>query len=96
MGLWNSHHLGEDLNMRNNLNIKELIMTSIEIKLEIFRLANQILTNRIVEKRNTIFQEYSMKNQTDPNTKNPELPEMPTIENVIVEAEKINKYINQP
>lgn len=71
--------------------------TPYEIRLELLRLANEILTSPVYNRREALLNEYHSK-LTDENRNSlvfPTLPEFPTTETVISEAERLNKFISQ-
>ena len=71
--------------------------TPYEIRLELLKLANDILTAPVHNRREALMNEYHSK-LTDENRNDlafPTLPEFPTTETVISEAERLNKFICQ-
>jgi len=71
--------------------------TPYEIRLELLKLANEILVTPIFQSRDALMSEYQSK-LTDQNRDDlqfPVLPTFPNTEDVIVQAEKLNKFVSQ-
>lgn len=71
--------------------------TPYEIRLELLKLANEILVTPIFQRREALLNEYHSK-LTEENRQSvmfPTLPEFPTTETIISEAERLNKFISQ-
>lgn len=71
--------------------------TPYEIRLELLKLANEILSTPVFQKRQALSDEYHSK-LSDENRHSipfPTLPEFPTTETIISEAERLNKFISQ-
>lgn len=71
--------------------------TPYEIRLELLKLANEILVTPVYQRREALMQEYHSK-LTDENRLDipfPTLPEFPTTDTIVSEAERLNKFISQ-
>lgn len=71
--------------------------TPYEIRLELLKLANEILVTPIFQRREALMSEYHSK-ITDENRNSisfPTLPEFPTTDTIVSEAERLNKFISQ-
>lgn len=71
--------------------------TPYEIRLELLKLANEILVTPVYQRREALMNEYHSK-LTDENRSSvpfPTLPEFPTTETIVSEAERLNKFISQ-
>ena len=69
--------------------------TPYEIRLELLKLANEVLTTPVFQKREALIQEFHSKFDSDKNAAFPSLPDFPTTDTVIAEAEKLNKFVSQ-
>ena len=69
--------------------------TPYEIRLEILKLANEVLTTPIHQRRDALIQEFHAKFGSDKHSAFPSLPDFPTTDTVIAEAEKLNKFVSQ-
>jgi len=69
--------------------------TPYEIRLEILKLANEVLVTPVFQKRNDLIQEFHSKLETDKTTMFPSLPDFPTTDSILAEAEKLNKFVSQ-
>ena len=69
--------------------------TPYEIRLELLKLANEVLTTPVFKKREALIQEFHSKFDSDKNAAFPSLPDFPTTDTVIAEAEKLNKFVSQ-
>lgn len=70
--------------------------TPYEIRLEILKLANEILSTPIFQKRESLMNEYHAK-LTDENRNQvafPTLPDFPSVNDVISRAEELNKFVS--
>lgn len=75
--------------------------TPFEIRLDLLRLANEILSTPIHVKRESAMQEYHSSRETYPGESGPRnplpfptLPEFPTTEEVLAEANKLRSFID--
>jgi len=68
--------------------------TPYEIRLEILKLANEVLTTPIFQRRDALIQEFHAKFESDNRSAFPTLPDFPTTDTVIAEAEKLNKFVS--
>ena len=69
--------------------------TPYEIRLEILKLANEVLSTPIHQRRDALIQEFHAKFDSDKHSAFPSLPDFPTTDTVIAEAEKLNKFVSQ-
>ena len=69
--------------------------TPYEIRLEILTLPNEVLTTPIHQRRDALIQEFHAKFDSDKHSAFPSLPDFPTTDTVIAEAEKLNKFVSQ-
>ena len=70
--------------------------TPYEIRLELLKLSNEILTTPIFQRRESLMNEYHSK-LTDENRENlsfPTLPDFPSITDVISQAETLNRFVS--
>ena len=68
--------------------------TPYEIRLELLKLAKDILTEPIISTRDNLLQQYFIERESTGNTKLPTLPDYPSSVDVIKEAEKLNAFIS--
>jgi hypothetical protein len=71
--------------------------TPYEIRLELLKLANEILVTPVYQKRDALREEYISK-LTDHNRTEvpfPTMPDFPTTDSIISEAERLNKFVSQ-
>jgi hypothetical protein len=71
--------------------------TPYEIRLDLLKLANEILTTPVFQKREALREEYHSK-LTDANresTSYPVLPDFPSATDVIVKAKELNDFVSQ-
>jgi hypothetical protein len=69
--------------------------TPYEIRLELLKMANEVLTTPIFQRREALIQEYHCKFESDKSASFPALPDFPGTDTVIAEAEKLNKFVSQ-
>lgn len=71
--------------------------TPYEIRLELLKMANEVLNTPVFQTREALLQEYHSK-LTDANRETlafPTLPVFPTSTDIIVKAEELKKFIDQ-
>jgi hypothetical protein len=71
--------------------------TPYEIRLDLLKMANEILATPIYQKRDALMQEYHSK-LTDANRDTlsfPTLPDFPSSTDVVSKAEELNKFVSQ-
>ena len=71
--------------------------TPYEIRLELLKMANEILVTPVFQKRQALTDEYHSK-ITDTNRATlafPTLPDFPGTEDVIKEAERLNQFVSK-
>jgi predicted alpha/beta hydrolase family esterase len=71
--------------------------TPYEVRLELLKMANEILVTPIFQTRDARLQEYHSK-LTDANRESlpfPTLPDFPSATDVIVKAEELKKFVDQ-
>ena len=69
--------------------------TPYEIRLELLKLANEVLTTPIHQRRDALIQEFHAKFDSDKGAAFPSLPDFPSTDTVVAEAEKLNKFVSQ-
>ena len=69
--------------------------TPYEIRLEILKLANEVLVTPVFQRREALIQEYHCKFETDKQATFPSLPDFPNTDSILAEAEKLNKFVSQ-
>lgn len=69
--------------------------TPYEIRLELIRIANEVLVTPIFQTRDALMQEFHNRFDTDKSASFPSLPNFPSTEDILVEAEKLNKFVSQ-
>ena len=69
--------------------------TPYEIRLDLLKLANEVLTTPIFQRREALIQEFHCRFETDKQASVPALPDFPSTDTVIAEAEKLNKFVSQ-
>ena len=71
--------------------------TPYEIRLELLKMANEILQTPIYQKRDALLQEYHSK-ITEANRETlafPTLPDFPSSTDIIAKAEELKKFVDQ-
>ena len=68
--------------------------TPYEIRLELLKLANEVLCTPVFQKRSAMEMEWSAKRDANPSEPFPVMPNFPTTESVIVEAEKLKAFVD--
>jgi len=71
--------------------------TPYEIRLELLKLANEILVTPVFQNRDALRDEYHSK-LTEENRGNmpfPTLPDFPSSTDIVAKAEELNKFISQ-
>ena len=66
-----------------------------EIRLELLKLANEILVTPVFQKRDVLLQEWHSKVSPEKSIPLPDLPSFPRTEDVIAEAERLNRFVSQ-
>lgn len=80
---------------------QEVIMSSgktpYEIRLELLKLAKESLYESVYGRRDALLQEYHAQRETvvQSTPRFPTLPDFPKTQDIIQEAEKLNKFISQ-
>ena len=69
--------------------------TPYEIRLELLKLANEVLATPVFQKRDAMIQEFHVAFESNKQATFPTLPNFPTTEDILVEAEKLNKFVSQ-
>jgi hypothetical protein len=72
--------------------------TPYEIRLELLKMANEILVTPVHQKREAKIDEYHSK-LTDANRETlafPTLPDFPSTTDIVAKAEELKKFIDQP
>jgi len=68
--------------------------TGYEIRLELLKLALDILQIPVAEARNTLVGEWHLAKELDPSVPHPVLPNFPNTEDIIAEANKLNNFVS--
>jgi hypothetical protein len=68
--------------------------TPYEVRLELLKLSQGLLFDPVYSKRDTLINEWEHQKELDKATPYPTLPSFPTTEDVIEEAEKLNRFIS--
>ena len=71
--------------------------TPYEVRLELLKMANEILQTPIYQKRDALLQEYHSK-ITDANRETlpfPTLPDFPSSTDIVSKAEELKKFVDQ-
>lgn len=69
-------------------------ITPYELRLNLLKLATDILQVPVLEKRNALINEWHCVKELDPNAPHPTLPDFPSTNDIIAEAEKLNKFVS--
>ena len=69
--------------------------TPYEIRLDLLKLANEILLQPVFHRRSALEMEWSAKRDTNPAEPFPNMPDFPTSAQVIDEAERLNRFVSQ-
>ena len=68
--------------------------TPYEIRLELLKLANEILLTPVYQKRSALEMEWCHKREHDSQAPFPTMPEFPGTADVIVKAEELKKFVD--
>jgi len=68
--------------------------TPYEVRLELLKLAQGILSDPVYSNRDTMINEWEHRKELDKTIPFPTFPKFPTTEDIIEEAEKLNKFIS--
>ena len=66
-----------------------------EIRLDLLKLANEILLQPVFQKRSALEMEWNAKRDSNPAEPFPSMPDFPTTSQVMEEAEKLNRFVSQ-
>jgi hypothetical protein len=69
--------------------------TPYEIRLDLLRLAKDSLFEPFTFARLNKEQEFFAKREVDPNTPYPDMPAVPSTEDIIAEAKKLNEFVSK-
>ena len=71
--------------------------TPYEIRLELLKLSNEILSTPVFQKREALMSEYSSRinDETRNSSTFPTLPDFPSVTDVIIQAEELNRFISK-
>jgi hypothetical protein len=69
--------------------------TPYELRVELLKLANEICITPIFQKREALMQEYHSRLGLNETVQFPALPDFPTTETIIAQAERLNKFVSQ-
>jgi hypothetical protein len=65
-----------------------------EIRLELLKLAQTTLNEKAYHSRQALMDQYTYERENSPNIAFPKLPTMPTSEEIIAEAKKLNDFVS--
>ena len=65
-----------------------------EIRLDLLKLANEVLCTPVFQKRSALEMEWSSKREHNHAEPFPDMPNFPTTESVIAEAEKLKAFVD--
>jgi hypothetical protein len=70
--------------------------TPYEIRLDLLKLANEILVTPVFQKRDALREEYHSKLTDDNRGKSPYpvLPDFPSATDIVAKAEELNKFVS--
>lgn len=69
--------------------------TPYEIRLDLLKLANEILLQPVFHRRSALEMEWSAKRDANPIEPFPTMPDFPTSAQVIEEAQRLNSFVSQ-
>lgn len=69
--------------------------TPYELRVELLKLANEICVTPIFQKRDALMQEYHSRLSQNQTVVFPALPDFPSTETIIAEAERLNSFVSQ-
>jgi hypothetical protein len=71
--------------------------TPYEIRLDLLKLANEILTTPIFQKREALREQYQIEVGRNPGSvaPYPDLPDFPDADAVIAQASKLNEFVSK-
>ena len=71
--------------------------TPYEIRLELLKLSNEILSTPVFQKREALMTEYHsrLNDETRNSLTFPTLPDFPSVTDVIIQAEELNRFISK-
>lgn len=69
-------------------------MNPFEIRLELLKLAQVTLNESTYNSRQALMDKFHSDRENSPNTAFPNLPKMPTTEDIIAEAKKLNDFVS--
>jgi hypothetical protein len=65
-----------------------------EIRLELLKLAQTTLNEKTYNTRQGLMDKFHASREIDPTAHFPNLPEMPSMEDIIKEAKKLNDFVS--
>lgn len=65
-----------------------------EIRLELLKLANEVLLTPVYQKRSALEMEWSARREVNPSETFPTMPEFPTTDKIIAEAERLKAFVD--
>lgn len=68
--------------------------TPYEVRLDLLKLATEILQTPISEARATLVGEWHIAREQNSNLPHPKLPDFPTTSDIITEAKKLNDFVS--
>jgi hypothetical protein len=76
--------------------------TPYEIRLELLKLANEVLTTPIFQRRDALIQEWQASRETYANETGPRdprpfptLPDFPSTSEIVAKAQELNRFVSQ-
>jgi hypothetical protein len=76
--------------------------TPYEIRLELLKLANEVLTTPIFQRRDALIQEWQASRETYANKTGPRdpqpfpiLPDFPSTSEIVAKAQELNRFVSQ-
>ena len=68
--------------------------TPYEIRLDLLKLATEILQTPVFQKRDALVGEWHSEKEHDSSLPFPTLPDFPNTNDIVAEAEKLNKFVS--
>ncbi len=76
--------------------------TPYEVRLELLKLANEVLTTPIFQRRDALIQEWQASRETYANETGPRdpqpfptLPDFPSTSEIVAKAQELNRFVSQ-
>ena len=65
-----------------------------EIRLELLKLANEVLLTPVYQKRSALEMEWTALREVNPSAPFPTMPEFPDTNKIIAEAERLKSFVD--